>query len=464
MEMETNTRGNGSSTVLDGNNPAHSAVEPNEVHSSLGKHMLVDGFDIVADLKRSHGSYLYDSRAKKSYIDFFTFFASSPVGFNHPKLDNDEFKDRVFYAAVNKPSNSDIYTTEMAEFVETFGRVAIPDYLPYAFFIEGGGLAVENALKTAFDWKIRKNMAKGIDVNENDLKIAHFKQAFHGRTGYTMSITNTDPNKIRYFPKFDWPRITNPKVTFPLNEDNLQAVEAAEAQAMKELEEAVRDNPNLVAGIIVEPIQGEGGDNHFRPEFFQMLRDFADNNDTLLIFDEVQTGIGLTGKMWAHEHFVKPDILAFGKKMQVCGILASKRLDEVEDHVFHKSSRINSTWGGNLVDMIRSQRYLEIIEEENLVEHAAKMGHYLVGWLTDMTHEYPALSNARGRGMYAAIDCKTTELRDAIQGEAMSNGLLVLPCGERSIRFRPALNISKEVIDEGLEIFAEAILKHALNK
>ncbi len=461
MEMDIITRGNGNAITPASVAAGSASITPQDVHSSLGKHMLVDGFDFVADLKRSKGSYLFDSRSNKTYIDFFTFFASSPIGFNHPKLDNPEFKERVFYAAVNKPSNSDIYTTEMAEFVETFGRVAIPDYLPYAFFIEGGALAVENALKTAFDWKHRKNLAKGLLADENNLKIAHFKQAFHGRSGYTMSLTNTDPNKIRYYPKFDWPRITNPKVQFPLNEENILNAEKAEAQAMNELERAYAQHPNDIAGIIIEPIQGEGGDNHFRPEFFRKLRDFADTHEALLMFDEVQTGIGLTGKMWAHQYYVQPDIISFGKKMQVCGILASNRIDDIEENVFHKSSRINSTWGGNLVDMIRSQRYLEVIEEEKLVEHAATLGEYLQGWLRDQVEQHPAkLSNARGRGMFCAIDFESAELRNNVQSEAMKNGLLILPCGERSIRFRPALNIEKEVLDAGLGIFADSFRKH----
>ena len=186
-------------------------ITADEVHEILKQYMLADGFNFVLDLKNSHGIYLVDERTGDSYIDFFTFFASSPLGLNHPKLQ--AVKDELGFAAINKPSNSDIYTTFMAEFVETFANIAKPDYMKYLFFVSGGTLAVENGLKVAFDWKVQKNFAKGYK-EERGHQVIHFRQAFHGRSGYTMSLTNTEPNKIKYFPKFNWPRITNPKITF----------------------------------------------------------------------------------------------------------------------------------------------------------------------------------------------------------------------------------------------------------
>ena len=186
-------------------------LRPEDIHQELSKHMLVDGFDIVLDLKNSKGGYLFDSLSGKKYLDFFTFFASAPVGFNHPKFFESEFLAKVKYALANKPSNSDVYTEEMASCVKTFSRVAIPGYLPHLFFVSGGALAVENCLKTAFDWKVRKNFEKGIK-EEKGHQVIHFKDAFHGRSGYTLSLTNTDPAKTDYFPKFNWPRISNPGI------------------------------------------------------------------------------------------------------------------------------------------------------------------------------------------------------------------------------------------------------------
>lgn len=432
-------------------------VPAEKVLPTLGKHMLVDGIDIVVDLKESQGSFIIDAKDGKRYLDFFTFVASSPIGLNHPKMTTPEFLEKLAYVAVNKPSLSDIYTQEQAEFVETFERVAMPSYLPHVFFIEGGALAVENALKAAFDWKIRKNFAKGY-TEERGKQVIHFKQAFHGRSGYTLSLTNTDPVKTDLFPKFPWPRIVNPKVTFPLNEGNLARVKAEEELAITQIKDAFSNNTDDIAAIILEAVQGEGGDNHFRKEFWQALRQLADENEAMLIIDEVQTGVGLTGKMWAHQYFVEPDMISFGKKMQVCGFMCGKRIDEVKNNVFVLPSRINSTWGGNLVDMVRSQRYLEIIEEDNLVDNARVMGSYLVKGLEELALEFAdAVSNPRGLGLFAAFDVATPERRNKIRNLCFQKGLIVLPSGERSIRFRPPLTVSREELDLGLSIVGSTI-------
>lgn len=247
---------------------ARSGVSASRVLPSLARHMLVDGFDIVIDLRRSQGSYIVDAKTGKRYLDFFTFVASSPVGLNHPRMTAPEFLEKLAYVAVNKPSLSDIYCVEQAEFVETFARVAMPEYLPHAFFVEGGALGVENALKASFDWKIRKNFEKGYK-EERGRQILHFRQCFHGRTGYTMSLTNTDPVKTALFPKFNWPRVLNPVVKYPLTEQHLAEAQAAERTSIEQIKEAFRQNKDDIAAIILEPVQGEGGDNHFRPEFFR---------------------------------------------------------------------------------------------------------------------------------------------------------------------------------------------------
>jgi len=434
-------------------------VKPDDVLSVLSKYMLVDGFDIVIDLEKSHGSYMVDARDGSEYLDFFSFFATNPLGFNHPKMTTDEFKQRLVRASIQKPSNSDFYTVEMAEFVKTFFETAVPDYFKYVFFIDGGALAVENALKAAFDWKVRKNFAKGYK-EEKGHQIIHFKEAFHGRSGYTLSLTNTaDQRKTEYFAKFDWPRVLNPKITFPLTLERLEEVKASEDESIRQIKMAIQKNPDDIAAIIIEPIQGEGGDNHFRPEFFKQLRAIADENDILLIFDEVQTGVGLTGKMWAHEHFgVHPDIMAFGKKTQVCGILATDRIDEVENNVFRESSRINSTWGGNLTDMVRSQRYFEIIAEENLVDNAAKMGAYFFEKMQALEDEFPEwISNVRAKGLFAAFTLPNEEIRDRLLTKTYENKVIVLKSGHDSIRFRPPLNISKNEIDQGFSVLRSVI-------
>ena len=434
-------------------NNQNSRINPSEVHATLAKHLLLDGHPFVYDHKASQGSYLVDGISGRRYLDLFSFFASSPLTHNHPGLKDPAFREKLADVASINPANSDVYTVEMAEFIETFTRIAVPDYLPHLFFIAGGAPAVENALKTAFDWKVRKNLAKGYS-EERGHKILHFQQAFHGRLGYSLSLTNTaDPRKYLYFPRFDWPRVDNPKLEFPID---ITQAEAAEAESLHQIQAAFERYPDEIAAIIIEPIQAEGGDNHFRPEFFQALRKIADEREAMLIFDEIQTGIGITGTMWAHQQLgVKPDIMIFGKKAQVCGIAVGHRVDEVERNVFVEPSRINSTWGGNLVDMVRGQRYLEIIDEDNLLENARIQGEYFLAKLQELKGEGAPIGNLRGMGLLIAFDLVDTAARDKLLADAYDKGLLLLACGLHSIRLRPHLDIARETIDHALTLLTE---------
>jgi len=432
-------------------------LSPKDVLDVLSRHILVDGYHVVMDMERSRGSYLYDARSERPLLDFFTNFATYPIGYNHPKMADPEFREKLFQAALAKPTNSDIYTGSYAEFVEAFSRLAIPPtHAGHLFFIEGGAMGVENTLKTAFDWKVRKNLERG--NGEKGKRVLHFRHAFHGRSGYAISLTNTDPRKTQYFPAFDWPRLSCPKLRFPVTPEVLREVEAAEEAVEREIRAACAAHRDDIAALIVEPIQGEGGDNHFRPELFRRLRALADELEFLLIFDEVQTGVGLTGSMWAWQQFgVEPDLFCFGKKTQVCGFAANSRIDDV-DNVFKVSSRINSTWGGNLVDMIRCAKYLEIIAEENLVENARSVGEHLVARLRELEAEFPGVvTNVRGRGLFAALDLPDKAMRDRALAACLENGLIALASGASAIRFRPALNLSREEADEGVRKLKRAI-------
>lgn len=435
-------------------------IAPSEVHATLSRHMLADGYEIVMDLKKSKGSWVFDARRGRNLLDFFSNFASCPIGYNHPGLDNSEFRERLVEAAMNKPANSDIYTTMMAEFVETFSRIALPPSMQkHLFLVEGGALGNENAMKAAFDWKVRKNFKKGYK-EERGQQVMHLREAFHGRSGYTIALTNTaDPRKTQYFPKFDWPRIPNPKLRFPITEEVLKEVAQIEKEALDMAKQFITERQDDIAAFIMEPIQGEGGDNHFRTEFLQAVRQLCDENDIMLIFDEVQTGVGSTGKMWAYEHHgVEPDMFSFGKKVQLGGFVSNSRIDEIEDNVFAVSSRINSTWGGNLVDMVRSQRYFEIIEEEKLVENAARVGEAFMAGLTRLAEQFPtAVSNVRGRALFCAFDLPSGDVRDKAIKAMAENDLLVLSSGHRSVRFRSPINLSMDEAQEGLRRIEKAL-------
>ncbi|MEX2600023.1 MAG: L-lysine 6-transaminase [Balneolaceae bacterium] len=433
------------------------SIAANDVHATLKKIMQADGYELVLDLEKSKGAYLHDAKTGRDYLDFFTFFASNPLGMNHDRLAGDpDFIEKLGRIAINKPSNSDIYTREMAEFVEFFSDIGIPDYFKHLFLISGGTLAVENALKVAFDWKVRKNFEKGYR-EEKGHKVLHLEQAFHGRSGYTLSLTNTDPSKTKYFPKFDWPRILNPSMRYPETKESIADVQRLERKALAQAQRYFEMYKDDIACILLEPIQGEGGDNHFRKEFHKALRKLADDHDALLIYDEVQTGVGLTGTFWCHEQLVRPDIIAFGKKAQVCGILVGERVDEIPENCFHSHSRINSTWGGSLVDMVRFQRILEIIEEDHLVHHAAETGEYLQELIRGLSNELEPVSNPRGRGLFCALDLPDRETRDRAVKECLRNGLIIMGCGTRTIRFRPPLTIQREEIKTGIETLDKSV-------
>ena len=423
-------------------------IAPGAVARTLSRHLLVDGFPFVLDLARSHGTTLVDEASGTEYLDMFTFFASSALGMNHPGLtDDDEFKAELLEVALNKPSNSDVYTVAFARFVDTFERVMGDPALPHYFFIEGGALAVENALKTAFDWKSRHNEAHG---RSRDLgtRIMHLKDAFHGRSGYTMTLTNTDSNKTDRYPKMPgWPRLSTP---YWAAERDMDAVEAA---TLDEAARAFEQYPHDIAAFIMEPIQGEGGDHRFRPEFLKAMKELVSANDALFIFDEVQTGGGMTGTAWAYQQLgVTPDIISFGKKLQVCGITAGGRVDEVRDNVFEVPSRINSTWGGNLTDMVRSRRILEVIEADNLLDNALVRGAHLLERLNDLQARHTSVENARGLGLMCAISTPDTEFRNEVMRRLqVDERVVMLGCGRRSLRLRPPLTVTDAELDRAVD-------------
>lgn len=424
----------------------------------MAPHVIMDRMDLVVDLERSKGSWLHDGSRDESFFDAMTGFASLPLGWNHPGFDDPDFRRRLMAAALNKPALSDLYVPEMAEFVSTFHRVAASQFR-YSFFISGGALAVENALKASFDWKSRKNLAAGSHVKAD--KIIHFRQCFHGRTGYTMSLTDSpDPRKTGGYPKFEWPRVENPYIRHPRTSASDAETLASEARSAAQIEGALEQWGERVAAIIIEPIQGEGGDNHFRAEFLQKLRSIADQAEIMLICDEVQSGMGVTGDWWAHEYAgITPDIICFGKKAQVCGIAATDRFDEVQGHVFQQSSRINSTWGGNLVDMVRSQRVLEIAESDNLLERVREVGAMLMAGLNALADTYPQMEGIRGRGTFIAFDLTDTETRNRLVKACFEERMLALGCGHRALRIRTHLAATTQDATELLRRLEAALAR-----
>ncbi|MFF0161859.1 L-lysine 6-transaminase [Streptomyces sp. NPDC005263] len=429
-----------------------------DVHRALQRHVLVDGYDFVLDLSASQGTELVDAVTGDRYLDLFSFFASAPLGINPSCITDDPaFMRELAAAAVNKPSNPDLYTVPYARFVDTFARVLGDPLLPHLFFVDGGALAVENALKAAFDWKAQR---LGLDEDAvNRLQVLHLERSFHGRSGYTMSLTNTDPAKTARFPKFDWPRIPSPALRHPPTA-HARSNQDAEQRALRAAEAAFRAADSMIACFVVEPIQGEGGDNHLSAGFLQAMQRLCHEHDALFVLDEVQSGGGITGTPWAYQQLgLQPDLVAFGKKTQVCGVMGGGRVDEVTDNVFAVSSRISSTWGGNLADMVRATRILETMERTQLLDAVVQRGKYLRDGLEALATEYPDMvDNARGRGLMCAVTLPDGRRRDEVLRRMYrEHHVIALPCGERSLRFRPPLTISESEIDRALEALAGSL-------
>ena len=403
------------------------------IKNRIAQRVLVNDEMISINPRNCCGPWIVDTDGKQ-YLDCFSQFGSHAIGWNHSKMT--AIKDQLGEMAVQKLANPEILTEEYAKFVEEFSKIT-PDF-KYHFYVDGGTLGVENALKAAFDWKWNQ-------IHTENMDVLHFSGAFHGRSGYTLSLTNNPYSdlKVKHFPKFPWTRLPSPAT------NSVGNPAMVESQVYVQIRTACKKNN--VAALVLETIQGEGGDNHFRPEFFQELRKLADELDFLLILDEVQTGVGMTGKMWAYEHYgIVPDLIAFGKKTQVCGCASTDRVDNVPN-VFKVPSRISSTWGGNIVDMVRATRIFQIIEEDNLVENAKKVGDYLLSKISSL-----GLSKVRGKGLLVAFDFDNgTDRNNALK--RIQEEAFVLSCGEKSIRLRPHLTFTEQDADVLVDILKRKI-------
>ena len=428
-------------------------MKAHQILPTLKQYILTDGFRLLPDFDRSRGSEVVDLATGEAYLDFCTFYASLPIGYNHPALTSDAFRADVLRYSAFKPSNPDFYSVPYARFAEKMAEME-PNNMRRLFFIDTGALAVENAMKAAFDWKAKKNLQKNAAGGAD--QILHFRRAFHGRSGYALSATDSPhAAKTLHFPRFGWPMFDPPVRSFPDD----PGYEARVSACVSEIDTWCAAHPGDAAALVVEPVQGEGGDRHFGKSFFEGLRNLADKHEFLLIFDEVQTGMGLTGKNWAHQHFgVEPDILVFGKKAQVCGIAAGPRMDEIEDNVFRVSSRISGTWCGNAIDYLRGAAAIEVIQRDHLVENAAARGETLVKGLNALEAEFPFVSQARGLGLMAAIDLPDDEtVKRVVRRCYETEKMLLLTSGTRTIRFRPVLDVTDETIQDGLARLRRAL-------
>jgi 4-aminobutyrate aminotransferase/(S)-3-amino-2-methylpropionate transaminase len=407
------------------------------------------------DAKKSCGNYIVDVDGN-TLLDVYGHIAAVPIGYNHPDLLHAWRSGRFDWCAGWRPSLGVAAPPEWVDVVGSLMRVA-PTGMAHVCTVTTGAEAVENAIKTAFVGFLTRRRggppsaadAERVMVNQqadaNRLKVLSFSGGFHGRSLGALSATRSKAIHKLDFPAFDWPVVDFPANRFPLAE-NAVANAAAEARALEEVEACFRKNPGEIAAILVEPIQGEGGDRFASDDFFRGLRRIATAHGAYLIADEVQTGVGATGSMWAHTAWGeagRPDISTFSKKMQLGGFYFTK------DLMPDQPLRIFNTWLGDPIRGAQAEVILEVIERDGLVEATKEAGRLLVDGLAALQARHPGLlSQARGAGTYAAIDAVDAAARGRILAAALQNGVEIGGSGDRTIRFRPALVFGSKHVAE----------------
>jgi L-lysine 6-transaminase len=421
------------------------------MESSFSSHSLLlpDWIqNICLNPEKSRGSYLYDDISGKTILDLYCFFSTLPLGYNHPIFSTDSFKNDLLTFGGLKPSTGRILTNFIDEFVTDFHNYVNSDIFNKYFFIHGGGLAVENALKIAFDWKRYINNKTGFKVDSNEMQVIALEDAFHGITGYGLSLS-ANQLKCSHFPKFNWPKFKAPYKKFPHVEKNKLSFLEEQNQALKKIEDYINQcGKQYIASIIIELVQGGGGDNHLGEYYVRGLKDICRQNDILLIIDEVQTGFGVTGKLWCYEHYnIEPDLIAFGKKAQISGVCIGKNIPNIED-VINVPGRISPTWNGDITDYVRCKYIIKAYNENNLIENASKLGKYIVLSLEQMK----TFLNVRGRGFLIAFDFENSDDRDRYDQLCFEEGLFLLPMSDVTLRMRPNMALTKDEADHALEI------------
>ena len=421
----------------------------------LSKYVIATPYPFVLDLEKCEGMWLQTVDGQRLF-DWAGYFGSKLIGHNHPGLYEPDYVKRLVRAANNKVANPDFLTKECLDYYRMLYRVA-PDVMKSdnleVYAVNSGAEAVENMMKYLIAKYNLKRMEKGLPAGNR--RFLYFNKAFHGRTVFALGVTETiDPVATK-----DFHGLTmggNIMLPFPAyNSDWADEINQKNADlVLHQVESALTLMRDEIVGIIVEPIQGAGGQRVATKAFWQGLSRLAHENGVYLAFDEVQTGLGATGRMWAIDHFdlpYPPQAIATGKKFG-CGVVFMR--EPLED-----VGVLDSTWGGTLADMVRVVREMEIVDQEGLIARAAKNGERLATGLRALVAKYPDIaSNVRGIGLYQGFSLDTPERKAAVVKAAREQfGLLLLGAGQRSIRTRPNLSVTAEEIDAFLELLDQIL-------
>nr|ACO11399.1 4-aminobutyrate aminotransferase, mitochondrial precursor [Caligus rogercresseyi] len=433
----------------------------------------VSTVSFVSDVQKSLGNYIVDVDSN-TYLDCFMQIASLPLGYNSPDLIKALSSPENIHQLVNRPAMGWFPNEEWIRYVTNVFMAMAPPGLEQIYPMMCGTCSNENALKIAFMKYMDKQRGGRLDFTEEELQsvmthsapgspnlsILSFKGGFHGRTVGLLSVSNSRALHGIDIPTLKWPKADFPRYKYPLGE-NQDINRAEDLRCLEILEDTIREQNTKtdapVAGMIVEPIQAEGGDFHGSKFFFQGVDRIAHKYDISLIIDEVQTGGGSTGKMWCHEHFELehgPDIVTFSKKMLSGGIYHKKT------HRPQHAGRILNTWLGDPHKVIMLSEVWKYIQTQNTLALVDESGKVLLSGLMELEKRFPGhLSSSRGLGTFCAVDCPKVEMRDEIVGRMLKKGVLIGACGEATIRFRPCLIFEPKHAAHMLEKMGEVLLE-----
>jgi len=406
-----------------------------------------------ADYEKSHGNYITDVDGN-TYLDCFMQIASIPLGYNHPKILEALRDEANVKTMANRPALGWFPSEDWVRRVRSSMMAVAPPGTSQVFPMMCGTCSNENGIKLMFMRYMHKRRHGRTEFTEEELasvlvhqapgsprlSILSFKGAFHGRTVGLLSCSNSRPIQGVDIPSLSWPKADFPKYRYPL-EEHVAENEAEDSRCLAMVEELLAKSTAEgapVAGVISEPIQAEGGDNHASPAFFRGLAAICKQHDISLMMDEVQTGGGATGKMWCHEHFgIEADVVSFSKKMVSGGIFHNS------EHRPPHPGRILNTWVGDPHKVIMLEQVVNEIREKNLLDRVQAAGATIMAGLSELQDRHPALlSRARGRGTFCAVDLPSAGARDALLGRLRARGVHLGGCGEASVRIRPSLTFT----------------------
>ncbi|PLB37994.1 4-aminobutyrate transaminase gatA [Aspergillus candidus] len=438
--------------------------------AELDKVFDVRSVNMLTDYSKSHGNYIADLDGNQ-LLDVYAQIASIPVGYNNPHLKEVATSPEMVSALINRPALGNFPSADWGHILETGLLKAAPKGLNQVFTAMAGSDANETAYKAAFMYyRQRQRGGPQTEFTEEELQstmrnqgpgspqlsIMSFKSAFHGRLFGSLSTTRSKPIHKLDIPAFDWPQATFPTLKYPL-EEHVQENAQEEKRCLEEVERLIQEFHNPVAAVVVEPIQSEGGDNHASPAFFRGLREITQRHQVLFIVDEVQTGVGATGKFWAHDHWnlpTPPDMVTFSKKAQAAGYYYGNPALRP-----NKPYRQFNTWMGDPARALIFRGIIEEIERLDLVKNTAATGDYLYAGLQRLAERYPEhLQNLRGQGQGTFIAWDSPR-RDEIIAKSKAEGINIGGSGQNAIRLRPMLVFQNHHADLLLERVEKIIQK-----